>query len=101
MSILPAFCLTVVCLPPPRWPGPSGAGKSSLLNILAGRTRSGGKITVGGTVTANHVPVDPVRFRKRIAYVLSPPRGVAFMLRPSCLCAYHASHHRCVLVPAM
>ena len=26
--------------------GPSGAGKSSLLNILAGRTRSGGRLVV-------------------------------------------------------
>jgi ABC-type transport system involved in cytochrome bd biosynthesis fused ATPase/permease subunit len=31
--------------------GPSGAGKSSLLNVLAGRSASGGKLHVEGKVT--------------------------------------------------
>lgn len=50
--------------------GPSGAGKSSLLNILAGRQRSGGSVEVTGTIMANGKPVDPQKFRKRIAYVM-------------------------------
>ena len=33
--------------------GPSGAGKSSLLNVLAARSVSGGKITINGAVSSN------------------------------------------------
>ncbi len=33
--------------------GPSGAGKSSLLNVLAARSVSGGKITISGAVSSN------------------------------------------------
>jgi len=50
--------------------GPSGAGKSSLLNILAGRIVDGGGKTVTGDVSVNGAPIDPVKFRKRIAYVM-------------------------------
>lgn len=31
--------------------GPSGAGKSSLLNVLAGRSSSGGDVKIEGTVS--------------------------------------------------
>jgi ABC-type transport system involved in cytochrome bd biosynthesis fused ATPase/permease subunit len=31
--------------------GPSGAGKSSLLNVLAGRSTSGGKANISGLVS--------------------------------------------------
>jgi len=50
--------------------GPSGAGKSTLLNIIAGRLRSQGKAVVGGDVFVNGEKVDPVLFRKKIAYVM-------------------------------
>uniref|UniRef100_A0A7S1CKF3 ABC transporter domain-containing protein n=1 Tax=Bicosoecida sp. CB-2014 TaxID=1486930 RepID=A0A7S1CKF3_9STRA len=50
--------------------GPSGAGKSTLLNILAGRLRAGGRNRVSGELHANGRVVDPLLFRKRIAYVL-------------------------------
>ena len=47
--------------------GPSGAGKSTLLNCLAGRI-SGKNVT--GTIMVNGRKVDPVKFRRRIAYVM-------------------------------
>lgn len=47
--------------------GPSGAGKSTLLNCLAGRV-SGKNVT--GTIMVNGSKVDPVKFRRRIAYVM-------------------------------
>eukprot|EP00755_Sulcionema_specki_P002066 Sspe_Gene.117991::Locus_110434_Transcript_1_1_Confidence_1.000_Length_460::g.117991::m.117991 len=47
--------------------GPSGAGKSTLLNVLAGRAPYG---RVGGSVSLNKDPVDPVQYRRRIAYVM-------------------------------
>ena len=50
--------------------GPSGAGKSSLMNILAGRTRTRGSVEVKGKVMANDRPVDPLEFRSQIAYVM-------------------------------
>lgn len=50
--------------------GPSGAGKSTLLNIIAGRLRSQGKAVVGGDVFVNGEKIDPVLFRKKIAYVM-------------------------------
>ena len=50
--------------------GASGAGKSSLLNVLAGRTRHGGAHQIGGGISINGTPIDPVRYRDRIAYVM-------------------------------
>lgn len=50
--------------------GPSGSGKSSLLNVLAGRSASGGKVHVTGTVKVGGNVVNPVHFRKQIAYVM-------------------------------
>ncbi len=52
--------------------GPSGAGKSSLMNVLAGRSASvtlqgvevTGEVRIGGNI------VNPVAFRKNIAYVM-------------------------------
>ena len=51
--------------------GPSGSGKTSLLNILSGRARSGGKITIQADVRLNNFTVDPTRLevRKQIAFV--------------------------------
>lgn len=50
--------------------GPSGSGKSSLLNVLAGRSASGGDVKVQGTVRVGGDVVDPVEYRTKIAYVM-------------------------------
>ncbi len=50
--------------------GPSGAGKSSLLNVLAGRSASGGHTKIGGTVMVDGKAINPVTYRKNIAYVM-------------------------------
>jgi len=51
--------------------GPSGAGKTSLLNILAGRAASRGRVTIESDVRLNNYSVDPtnIRVRKQIAFV--------------------------------
>jgi len=51
--------------------GPSGAGKTSLLNILAGRTRTSGNLTISSDVRLNNYAVDPTSLetRKQIAFV--------------------------------
>jgi len=51
--------------------GPSGSGKTSLLNILAGRTRTKGNLTVEADVRLDGFPVDPtdMEVRKQIAFV--------------------------------
>eukprot|EP01083_Nonionella_stella_P295596 1004584_1 len=51
--------------------GPSGAGKTSLLNIIAGRSRTGGALTVTADVRLNNSPVDPTNLdiRKQLAFV--------------------------------
>jgi len=51
--------------------GPSGAGKTSLLNILAGRARSKGALTISSDVRLNNYAVDPtsLEVRKQIAFV--------------------------------
>lgn len=51
--------------------GPSGAGKSSLLNVLAGRSKSHGRLTVKADVRLNNYQVDPtnIKVRKLIAFV--------------------------------
>ena len=51
--------------------GASGAGKTSLLNILAGRAQSGGRIKIEGDVRLNNYSVDPtsIKVRKSIAFV--------------------------------
>lgn len=51
--------------------GPSGAGKSSLLNILAGRARSHGRLTVQSDIRLNNYSVDPtnIEVRQYIAFV--------------------------------
>ena len=50
--------------------GPSGAGKSSLLNVLAGRSQSVDNISVRGNVYVSGTKVNPVEYRKKIAYVM-------------------------------
>lgn len=50
--------------------GPSGAGKSSLLNVLAGRSATRGSTRVTGRVECDGAVVDPVAFRRNIAYVM-------------------------------
>lgn len=51
--------------------GPSGAGKTSLLNILAGRASTRGRITIKADVRLNNYGVDPTNIyvRKQIAFV--------------------------------
>ncbi len=51
--------------------GPSGAGKTSLLNILAGRAKSRGPVTITTDVRLNNFAVDPsdINVRKHIAFV--------------------------------
>jgi ABC-type multidrug transport system ATPase subunit len=53
--------------------GPSGSGKTSLLNVLAGRsrTKASSRIEVSGTVKLDHQIVDPaqVSVRQHIAFV--------------------------------
>ncbi len=51
--------------------GPSGAGKTSLLNILAGRAASRGRVTIEADVRLNNYSVDPtnISVRKQIAFV--------------------------------
>ena len=51
--------------------GPSGAGKTSLLNILAGRTTTRGRITVASDIRLNNYSVDPTNLdvRQQIAFV--------------------------------
>jgi ABC-type multidrug transport system ATPase subunit len=50
--------------------GPSGAGKSSLLNVLAGRSAPAPGIHINGSVTVAGNPINPVKFRENIAYVM-------------------------------
>eukprot|EP00438_Fugacium_kawagutii_P014394 Skav221734 [mRNA] locus=scaffold542:423455:424120:- [translate_table: standard] len=50
--------------------GPSGAGKTSLLNVLAGRVRSRGKVSVNGSILLDGNPISGTALRKRIAYVM-------------------------------
>lgn len=51
--------------------GPSGSGKTSLLNILSGRTKSKGNLTISADVRLNNYAVDPtsLEVRKQIAFV--------------------------------
>jgi ABC-type multidrug transport system ATPase subunit len=51
--------------------GASGAGKTSLLNILAGRARTHGKIRIEADVRLQNYTVDPtsIKIRKSIAFV--------------------------------
>jgi ABC-type multidrug transport system ATPase subunit len=51
--------------------GPSGAGKTSLLNILAGRASTGGRLTISSDLRLNNYTVDPtnINVRKLIAFV--------------------------------
>jgi ABC-type lipoprotein export system ATPase subunit len=50
--------------------GPSGAGKSSLLNVLAGRSSPAPGISIEGKVEVGGKVINPVAFRKNIAYVM-------------------------------
>jgi ABC-type multidrug transport system ATPase subunit len=51
--------------------GPSGAGKTSLLNVLAGRAKTRGRINISSDVRLNNFSVDPtnINVRKHIAFV--------------------------------
>eukprot|EP00980_Cylindrotheca_fusiformis_P027776 scaffold22559_cov111-Cylindrotheca_fusiformis.AAC.15 len=51
--------------------GPSGAGKTSLLNILAGRAASRGRITIDAEIRLDNYIVDPkkIEVRQHIAFV--------------------------------
>jgi ABC-type multidrug transport system ATPase subunit len=51
--------------------GASGAGKTSLLNILSGRVKSGGRLKVEADVRLENYAVDPsnIKIRKSIAFV--------------------------------
>jgi ABC-type multidrug transport system ATPase subunit len=50
--------------------GPSGAGKSSLLNVLAGRSASRGPVKVSAYMSVDGKAVNPVTFRRNVAYVM-------------------------------
>lgn len=50
--------------------GPSGSGKSSLLNVLSGRSSSVGPVKVSGKIEVGDVVINPVEFRRNIAYVM-------------------------------
>ncbi len=50
--------------------GPSGAGKSSLLNVLAGRSAPAPGIHIEGKVEVGEKVINPVAYRKNIAYVM-------------------------------
>lgn len=50
--------------------GPSGSGKSSLLNVLAGRSATGGAVKISGNVKVGGNKINPVEFRTQIAYVM-------------------------------
>jgi len=50
--------------------GPSGSGKSSLLNVLAGRSASRIGVKVEGNVKVAGQEINPVAFRRNIAYVM-------------------------------
>lgn len=47
-----------------------GSGKSSLLNVLAGRSASAPGIEINGVVKVDGVEIDPVAYRRNIAYVM-------------------------------
>ena len=51
--------------------GPSGAGKTTLLNVLAGRVRNRGPITITSDIRLNNYSVNPTKMsvRKQIAFV--------------------------------
>jgi ABC-type multidrug transport system ATPase subunit len=48
-----------------------GAGKTSLLNILAGRSRTNNNLVIEGDIRLNSAKIDPcsIEFRKKIAFV--------------------------------
>ena len=50
--------------------GSSGAGKSSLLNVLAGRSTTGGNVKITGSVTVNGKEINPQAWRSNVAYVM-------------------------------
>ena len=57
--------------------GPSGAGKSSLLNVLAGRSTPRAGVDISGYVMVGGKKINPVAFRKNIAYVMQDDALVA------------------------
>mmetsp|Transcript_4870 Transcript_4870/g.7372 ORF Transcript_4870/g.7372 Transcript_4870/m.7372 type:complete len:623 (-) Transcript_4870:79-1947(-) len=57
--------------------GPSGAGKSTLLNLLAGRVKPSATKQISGSVFLNGKHVDPLLYRKKIAYVMQDDALVA------------------------
>eukprot|EP00420_Gonyaulax_spinifera_P020672 CAMPEP_0197910074 /NCGR_PEP_ID=MMETSP1439-20131203/70204_1 /TAXON_ID=66791 /ORGANISM="Gonyaulax spinifera, Strain CCMP409" /LENGTH=619 /DNA_ID=CAMNT_0043531693 /DNA_START=30 /DNA_END=1889 /DNA_ORIENTATION=- len=52
--------------------GPSGSGKTSLLNILAGRVKPGGRSSaeISGTISVNGNVVDPWKHQNLFGYVM-------------------------------
>ncbi len=50
--------------------GPSGSGKSSLLNVLAGRSAPTITNKISGNIMVDGKPINPVDYRKNIAYVM-------------------------------
>ena len=50
--------------------GPSGSGKSSMLNVLAGRMAPSSSMHLRGHVAVDGQPVNPIKFRKNMAYVM-------------------------------
>lgn len=50
--------------------GASGSGKSSLLNVLSGRIGYNNNIKITGDILVNGVKINPLKYRKNIAYVM-------------------------------
>eukprot|EP00933_Yihiella_yeosuensis_P004369 TRINITY_DN108733_c0_g1_i1.p1 TRINITY_DN108733_c0_g1~~TRINITY_DN108733_c0_g1_i1.p1 ORF type:complete len:672 (-),score=104.87 TRINITY_DN108733_c0_g1_i1:466-2481(-) len=66
--------------------GPSGSGKTTLLNVLAGRQNTKARnMSLSGQITTSGQPVDPVQFRRNIAYVMQEDALLPFETPRECL----------------
>ena len=65
--------------------GPSGSGKSSMLNVLAGRMAPSSSMHLRGHVAVDGQPVNPIKFRKNMAYVMQDDALMATETPRECL----------------
>jgi ABC-type multidrug transport system ATPase subunit len=61
-------------------------GKSSLMNVLAGRTAKSLHNTLSGLVTVDGIPINPVKFRQHIAYVMQDDALVSTLTPREAIC---------------